>query len=53
MQSEDQEYLHSPLSNLHSKFQEEKKMCTNCKGNYYITTPIYYPSSNLEFRVEI
>ena len=22
-------------------------MCTNCKGNYYITTPIYYPSSNL------
>jgi len=22
-------------------------MCENCKGNYYITTPIYYPSSNL------
>ena len=22
-------------------------MCQNCKGNYYITTPIYYPSSNL------
>ena len=22
-------------------------MCKNCKGNYYITTPIYYPSSNL------
>ncbi len=22
-------------------------MCTKCKGNYYITTPIYYPSSNL------
>ena len=22
-------------------------MCTQCKGNYYITTPIYYPSSNL------
>ena len=22
-------------------------MCNNCKGNYYITTPIYYPSSNL------
>ena len=22
-------------------------MCNSCKGNYYITTPIYYPSSNL------
>ena len=22
-------------------------MCNQCKGNYYITTPIYYPSSNL------
>ncbi len=22
-------------------------MCESCKGNYYITTPIYYPSSNL------
>ncbi len=22
-------------------------MCKNCKGNYYITTPIYYPSANL------
>ena len=22
-------------------------MCETCKGNYYITTPIYYPSSNL------
>ncbi|MEF2837764.1 MAG: methionine--tRNA ligase [Oscillospiraceae bacterium] len=22
-------------------------MCEKCKGNYYITTPIYYPSSNL------
>ncbi len=22
-------------------------MCNTCKGNYYITTPIYYPSSNL------
>ncbi len=22
-------------------------MCNACKGNYYITTPIYYPSSNL------
>ena len=22
-------------------------MCNNCKGNYYITTPIYYPSANL------
>ena len=22
-------------------------MCQSCKGNYYITTPIYYPSSNL------
>ena len=22
-------------------------MCNKCKGNYYITTPIYYPSSNL------
>ena len=22
-------------------------MCNHCKGNYYITTPIYYPSSNL------
>ena len=22
-------------------------MCEACKGNYYITTPIYYPSSNL------
>ena len=22
-------------------------MCDKCKGNYYITTPIYYPSSNL------
>ena len=22
-------------------------MCQNCKGNYYITTPIYYPSANL------
>ena len=22
-------------------------MCQTCKGNYYITTPIYYPSSNL------
>ena len=22
-------------------------MCNNCKSNYYITTPIYYPSSNL------
>ena len=22
-------------------------MCQQCKGNYYITTPIYYPSSNL------
>ena len=22
-------------------------MCTNCKGNYYITTPIYYPSAKL------
>ena len=22
-------------------------MCQNCKGKYYITTPIYYPSSNL------
>ena len=22
-------------------------MCKQCKGNYYITTPIYYPSSNL------
>ena len=21
-------------------------MCEKCKGNYYITTPIYYPSSN-------
>ena len=22
-------------------------MCDKCKGNYYITTPIYYPSANL------
>ena len=22
-------------------------MCNNCKGKFYITTPIYYPSSNL------
>ena len=22
-------------------------MCNQCKGNFYITTPIYYPSSNL------
>ncbi len=22
-------------------------MCEKCKGNYYITTPIYYPSANL------
>ena len=22
-------------------------MCNSCKGNYYITTPIYYPSANL------
>jgi len=22
-------------------------MCNNCKGNYYITTPIYYPSAKL------
>ncbi len=22
-------------------------MCNSCKGKYYITTPIYYPSSNL------
>ena len=22
-------------------------MCNKCKGNFYITTPIYYPSSNL------
>ncbi len=22
-------------------------MCQNCKGNYYITTPIYYPSAKL------
>ena len=22
-------------------------MCTNCKGKYYITTPIYYPSAKL------
>jgi len=22
-------------------------MCNQCKGNYYITTPIYYPSANL------
>ncbi len=22
-------------------------MCNKCRGNYYITTPIYYPSSNL------
>ncbi len=22
-------------------------MCNACKGNYYITTPIYYPSANL------
>ena len=22
-------------------------MCNHCKGKYYITTPIYYPSSNL------
>ncbi len=22
-------------------------MCNTCKGNYYITTPIYYPSANL------
>jgi len=22
-------------------------MCQSCKGNYYITTPIYYPSANL------
>ena len=22
-------------------------MCTQCKGKYYITTPIYYPSANL------
>ena len=22
-------------------------MCNKCKGNYYITTPNYYPSSNL------
>ena len=22
-------------------------MCNKCKGNYNITTPIYYPSSNL------
>ena len=22
-------------------------MCQQCKGNYYITTPIYYPASNL------
>ena len=22
-------------------------MCEKCKGNFYITTPIYYPSSNL------
>ena len=21
--------------------QEEKNMCNKCKGNYYITTPIY------------
>jgi len=28
-------------------FQEDQNMCQNCKGNYYITTPIYYPSANL------
>jgi len=29
-------------------FREEFfHMCNQCKGNYYITTPIYYPSSNL------
>ena len=22
-------------------------MCEKCKGNYYITTPIYYPSDKL------
>ena len=22
-------------------------MCNTCKGNYYITTPIYYPSAKL------
>ena len=22
-------------------------MCEKCKGNYYITTPIYYPSAKL------
>ena len=22
-------------------------MCNSCKGNYYITTPIYYPSAKL------
>ena len=22
-------------------------MCDKCKGNFYITTPIYYPSANL------
>ncbi len=22
-------------------------MCQSCKGNYYITTPIYYPSAKL------
>ena len=22
-------------------------MCEKCRGNYYITTPIYYPSAKL------
>ena len=28
-------------------YQEEYIMCEKCKGNYYITTPIYYPSAKL------
>ena len=29
------------------KREEHKKMCTDCKKTYYITTPIYYPSTKL------
>ena len=28
-------------------FERSLFMCEKCKGNYYITTPIYYPSANL------
>ena len=28
-------------------FRRKRIMCEKCKGNYYITTPIYYPSAKL------